>query len=283
MLRPTGATPGTIGAGRMHSSAVGSNQSTLLAGILAVCLPHLGGCATEQIRDLDQWVAGRSNHCEALSISYTVAGGALQSILGRNFVPRLDPSTGRGTLAIEMYRCTRAPVEAGPYIPLQAGRVLIALDESQAPIAVAGTDRWDSYVLHIGDDDGPLTRFMKTNDVATFVGRSTLATSGGPDGYALVGGIHFARGSVTVRAPKICSPRPYELRRALVGTGHVAFSLFSGRETGLVCILEDAQAVIEGITPFADLRLDPATASMEYREDVSWDFTIWRQANLGLD
>ena len=157
------------------------------------------------------------------------------------------------------------------------------LDESQAPIAVAGTDRWDSYVLHIGDDDGPLTRFMKSNDVATFVGRSTLATSGERDGYALVGGIHFAQGSVSVRAPRICSPRPYDVRRAIVGTGQAAFSLFSGRESGLACRLEDAQATIEGITPFADLGLDPATASMEYREDVSWDFTTWRQANLGLN
>ena len=267
----------------MRSRAVGSNQSTLLAGILAVCLPHLGGCATEQIRDLDHWVAGLANHCEALSISYTVAGGALQSILGPNFAPRLDPSTDRGTLFIEIYRCERAPAEARPDTPFQAGRVLIALDGSQAPIAVAGTDRWDSYVLHIGDDDGPLTRFMKTNDVATFVGRSTLATSGGPDGYALVGGLHFAQGSVTVRAPRICAPRPYELRRAIVGTGHAAFSLFSGRESGRACSLKDAQAAIEGITPFADLGLDPATASMEYREDVSWDFTIWRQANLGLN
>jgi len=68
-----------------------------------------------------------------------------------------------------------------------------------------------------------------------------------------------------------------------VGTGHAAFSLFSGRESGRACRLEDAQAAIEGITPFADLGLDPATASMEYREDVSWDFTIWRQANLGLN
>ena len=266
----------------MPSRAVGSNPSTLLAGVLAVCLAHLYGCATEQIRDLDHWVAGRSNHCEALSVSYAVGGPALQSILGPNFVPRLDPSTGRGTLTIELYRCTAAPVETRPYTPYQAGRVLIALDGSQAPIAVAGTDRWDSYVLHIGDDDGPLTRFMKTNDVATFVGRSTLAT-GGSDGYALLGGIHFAQGSVTVRAPRICSPRPYDVRRAIVGTGHAAFSLFSGRESGQACRLEDAQAAIEGITPFADLGLDPATASMEYREDVSWDFTIWRQANLGLD
>ncbi|MDE0037396.1 MAG: hypothetical protein OXU77_07520 [Gammaproteobacteria bacterium] len=262
---------------------MGSNQSTLLAGILAVCLPHLGGCATEQIRDLDHWVAGRSNHCEALSISYPVAGPALQSILGPNFLPRLDPSTGRGTLTIEMYRCPAAPVGTDPYAPYQAGRVLIALDESQAPMVVAGTDRWDSYVLHIGGDDEPLTRFMKTNDVATFLGRSTLATSGGLDGYALVGGIHFAEGSVTVRARRICSPRPYDLRRAIVGTGHAAFSLFSGRESGRACRLEDAQAAIEGITPFADLGLDAATASMEYREDVSWDFTIWRQANLGLN
>ena len=150
-------------------------------------------------------------------------------------------------------------------------------------MVVAGTDRWDSYVLHIGGDDEPLTRFMKTNDVATFLGRSTLATSGGLDGYALVGGIHFAEGSVTVRARRICSPRPYDLRRAIVGTGHAAFSLFSGRESGRACRLEDAQAAIEGITPFADLGLDAATASMEYREDVSWDFTIWRQANLGLN
>ena len=267
----------------MRSRAVGSNQSTLLAGILTVCLGHLGGCATEHIRDLDQWVAGRSDHCEALSISYTVAGPALQSILGPNFVPRLDPSTGRGTLTIEMYRCGMATVETRPYTPFQAGRVLIALDESQAPIGVAGTDRWDSYVLHIGDDDGPLTRFMKTNDVATFVGRSTLATTDGPDGYALLGGIHFAEGSVTVRAPRICSPRPYDLRRAIVGTGQAAFSLFSGRETGRACTLEDAQAAIEGITPFADLGLDPATASMEYRKDLSWHFTIWRKANLGLN
>ena len=267
----------------MRSRGVGSKQSTLFAGILTASLAHLGGCATEQIRDLDHWVAGRSNHCDALSVSYAVAGGTLQSILGPNFVPRLDPSTGRGTLTIEMYRCRKVPVETRPYTPFEAGRVLIALDESQAPIAVAGTDRWDSYVLHIGGGTEPLTRFMKTNDVATLVGRSTLATSGGPDGHALVGGIQFAEGSVTVRAPRICSPRPYELRRAIVGTGHAEFSLFSGRESGRACRLEDAQAAIEGITPFADLGLDPATASMEYREDVAWDFTIWRQANLGLN
>ena len=266
----------------MRSRAVGSNQSALLVGILAVCLPHLGGCATEQIRDLDHWVAGRSDHCEALSVSYAVDGGALQSILGPNFVPRLDRSTGRGTLTIEIYRCRAAPVETGPSTPYRAGRVLIALDELQAPIAVAGTDRWDSYVLHIGDDDGPWTRFMKNNDVATFAGRSALAADGA-DGYALVGGIQFPKGSVTVRATRICSPRPYDLRRAIVGTGHAAFSLFLGRESGLACRLEGAQAAIEGITPFADLGLDPATASMEYREDVSWDFTIWRQANLGLN
>ncbi len=261
---------------------MGSNQSTLLAGILTVCLPHLGGWATEQIQDLDHWVAGRANRCEALSISYTVAGPTLQSIVGPNFVPRLDPSTGRGTLSIEMYRCRPAPVETG-YTPYRAGRVLIALDESQAPIAVAGTDRWDSYVLHIGGDDEPLTRFMKSNDVATLVGRSTLASSDGSDGYALVGGVHLAKGSVTARAPQLCSPRPYAVRCAIVGTGHAAFSLFLGRESGLACRLEDAQAAIEGITPFADLGLDPATASMEYRQEVSWDFTIWRQANLGLN
>ncbi|MYF30203.1 MAG: hypothetical protein F4169_15350 [Gammaproteobacteria bacterium] len=262
---------------------MGNNQSTLLAGILTVCLPHLVGCATEQIRDLDHWVAGRSSDCRALSISYTVAGPALQSILGPNFVPRLDPSTGRGMLTIEMYRCGAAPAETRPHTPYRAARVLIALDDSRAPIAVAGTDRWDSYVLHIGGDDEPLTRFMKTNDVAVFAGRSTLASSYGADGNTLVGGIHFENGAVTVRAPRICSPRPYEVRRAMVGTGHAAFSLFLGRESGLVCRLEDAHAAIEGITPFADLGLDPATASMEYREAVSWDFTIWRQADLGLN
>ena len=267
----------------MRSNPVGRNQSTLLAGILTVCLAHLGGCATEQIRDLDHWVVGRSNQCEALTVSYAVAGPTLQSILGPNFVPRLDPSTGRGTLAIEMYRCASAPVENGLHRPYRGGRVLIALDQFQAPIAVAGTDRWDSYVLHIGGEDEPLTRFMKSNDVATLVGRNILTSSDGSDADALVGGIQFAEGSVTVRAPKICSPRPYKVRRAIVGTGHAAFSLFLGRESGQACRLEDAQAAIEGNTPFADLGLDPATASMEYREDVSWDFTIWRQANLGLN
>ena len=98
-----------------------------------------------------------------------------------------------------------------------------------------------------------------------------------------MGKIHFAKGSVTVRAPQICSSRPYDQRRAIVGTGQAEFSLFLGTESGLVCKLEDAQVSIEGITPFSDLGLDSATASMEYREEISWDFTIWRQANLGLE
>ncbi len=68
-----------------------------------------------------------------------------------------------------------------------------------------------------------------------------------------------------------------------MGTGHAEFSLFLGKESGLACKLEDAQVAIEGVTPFSDLDLDSATASMEYREEVSWDFTIWRQANLGLN
>lgn len=265
----------------MRSKTVGSNQSTLLAGILTVCLSFQGGCTTEQVRDLDNWVANSSNRCEALSVSYAVVGLTLQSMLGPNFVPQLDPSTGRGTLTIEMYSCRSAPLVTRLYGPYQAGRVLVALDESLAPIAVAGTDRWDSYVLHIGSDDEPLTRFMKTNDVATFVGRITLPASD-EDGYALVGKIRFAEGSVTVRAPRICSSRPYDQRRAIVGTGRAEFSLFLGTESGRACQLEDAQVAIEGITPFSDLGLDSATASMEYREEVSWDFTIWRQANLSL-
>lgn len=266
----------------MGLETVGSNQSALAAGILTVCLSFLGGCATGQIRDLDSWVVDSSSRCEVLSVSYAVFGPTLQSILGPNFVPQLDPSTGRGTLTIEMYGCRSAPLRPRRYGPYQAGRVLIALDESQTPVAVAGTDRWDSYVLHIGGDDEPMTRFMKTNDVATFVGRSTLPSSDESDGYALVGRIHFAKGSVIVRAPRICSSYPYDQRRAIVGTGRAEFSLFLGTESGLACKLEDAQVAIEGITPFSDLGLDPATASMEYREGVSWNLTIWRQANLGL-
>ena len=267
----------------MWLETVGSNLSALLAGILTVCLPFLGGCTTEQIRDLDNWVANSSSRCEALSVSYAVVGPTLQSILGPNFAPQLDPSTGRGTLTIEMYGCRSAPSVTRLYGPYQAGRVLIALDGSQAPIAVAGTNRWDSYVLHIGGEDEPLTRFMKTNDVATFAGYSTLPSSVESDGPTLVGEIRFAEGSVTIRAPRTCSSRPYDQRRAMVGTGHAEFSLFLGKESGLACKLEDAQVTIEGITPFSDLDLDSATASMEYREEVSWDFTIWRQANLGLN
>ena len=275
--------PSTIGARQMRLKTVGSNQSALPAGILTVCLSFLGGCMTEQVRDLDIWVADSSNRCEALSVSYAVVGPTLKSILGPNFVPQLDPSTGRGTLTIEIYGCRSGPLETRLYGPYQAGRVLIALDESQTPIAVAGAGRWDSYVLHIGGDDEPLTRFMKTNDVATFVGRSTLPSSNEPDGYALAGSIHFANGSVTIGAPGICSSRPYDRRRVIVGTGRAEFSLFLGTESGRACKLEDGQVAIEGITPFSDLGLDPATASMEYREEVSWDFTVWRQANLGLD
>ena len=196
----------------MWLKTVGNNPSTLPAGILTVCLSFLGGCTTEQIRDVDNWVADSSNRCEALSVSYAVVGATLQSILGPNFVPQLDPSTGRGTLTIEMYGCRSAPLVTRLYGPYQAGRVLIALDGSQAPIAVAGTDRWDSYVLHIGGDDEPLTRFMKTNDVATFAGSSTLPSRDQSDDYALVGKIRFAKGSVTVRAPSICSSHPYDER-----------------------------------------------------------------------
>lgn len=267
----------------MRLESVGNNQSVLPAGILTVCLPFLGGCTTEQMRDLDNWVADSASRCEALSVSYAVVGHTLRSILGPNFVPQLDPSTGRGTLTIEMYGCRSAPLATRLHGPYQAGRVLIALDGSRAPIAVAGTDRWDSYVLHIGGNDEPLTRFMKTNDVATFIGRSTLPSSVEPDDYALVGEIHFENGSVTIRAPRTCSSHPYDQRRAIVGTGHAEFPLFLGTESGLTCKLEDAQVAIEGITPFSDLGLDSATASMEYREEVSWDFTIWRQANLGLE
>ena len=272
-----------MGGRRRGLETVGSNQSALPAGILTVCLLFLGGCATGQIGDLDNWVADSSSRCEALSVSYAVFGPTLQSILGPNFVPQVDPSTGRGTLTIEMYGCRSAPIETRRHGAYQAGRVLIALDGSRAPIAVAGTDRWDSYVLHIGGDDEPLTRFMKTNDVATFVGRSTLPFAGDSNGFALVGKIRFAKGSVTVRAPRICSSHPYDQPRAIVGTGRAEFSLFLGTESGRVCKLEDAQVDIEGITPFSDLDLDSATASMEYREEVSWDFTIWRQANLGLN
>ncbi len=261
---------------------VGNNPSALPAGILTVCLSLLGGCTTKQVPDLDNWVADSANRCEALSVSYAVVGPTLQSILGPNFLPQLDPSTGRGTLTIELYGCRSAPLATRLYGPYQAGRVLIALDGSQAPIAVAGTDRWDSYVLHIGGDDEPLTRFMKTNDVATFVGRSTLPFSVESAEYALEGKIHFAKGSVTIRAPRICASRPYEQPRAIVGTGRAEFSLFLGTESGRACKLEGARVVIEGITPFSDLGLDSATASMEYREEVSWDFTVWRQANLGL-
>ncbi|MDE0053254.1 MAG: hypothetical protein OXT64_03230 [Gammaproteobacteria bacterium] len=267
----------------MRLKTVGSNQSTLPAGILTVCLSFVGGCTTEQARDVDNWVTDSSNRCEALSISYAVVGPTLQSILGPNFVPQLDPSTGRGTLVIEMYGCRSAPLVTRLHGPYQAGRVLIALDGSQAPIAVTGTDRWDSYVLHIGGDDEPLTRFMKTNDVATFAGHSTLPSLDESGEHALVGKIHFPQGSITVRAPRTCSSRPYDQRRAIVGTGRAEFSLFVGTESGLVCKLEDAQVAIEGITPFSDLGLDSATASTEYREAVLWDFTIWRQANLGLE
>ena len=271
-----------MGARRMRLESVGNNLSALPAGILTVCLSFLGGCTTEGTRDLDNWVADSANGCEALSVSYPVVGPTLQSILGPNFLPQLDASTGRGTLTIEMYGCRSAPLARRLHGPYQAGRVLIALDGSQAPIAVAGTDRWDSYVLHIGSDDEPLTRFMKTNDVATFAGRSTLSFSAESDGYALLGKIRFAKGSLTIRAPTICASHPYDQPRAIVGTGHAEFPLFLGTESGLACKLEDAQVVIEGITPFSDLGLDSATASMEYREEVSWDFTIWRQANLGL-
>ncbi len=267
----------------MRLEIVGSNPSALIAATLTFCLSFLGGCTTGQAGNLDNWAADSSDRCEALSVSYAVVGPTLQSILGPNFVPQLDPSTGRGTLTIEMYGCRSAPLVTRLHGPYQAGRVLIALDGSRTPIAVAGTDRWDSYVLHIGGDDEPLTRFMKTNDVATFAGRSTLPSAGESGGYALVGKIHFAKGSVTVRAPRICSSHPYDQRRAIVGTGHAEFSMFLGTESGLACKLEDAQVAIEGITPFSDLGLDSATASMEYREAVSWDFTIWRQVNLGLN
>ena len=278
-----------MGERRMRLVSVGNKLSALPAGILTGCLWFLGGCATEQIRDLDNWVADSANRCEMLSVSFAVVGPTLQSILGPNFVPQLDPSTGRGTLSIEILGCRSAPLASFPG-PIQAGRVLIALDGSRTPIAVAGTDRWDSYVLHIGGDDEPLTRFMKTNDVATVVGRSAFpspepAPDSSPDAgrHALVGKIHFAKGSVTLRAARICSSRPYDQRRAIVGTGRAEFSLFVGAESGLVCKLEDAQVAIEGVTPLSDLGLDLATASMEYREEVSWDFTIWRQANLGLE
>ena len=167
----------------MRLEIVGSNPSALIAATLTFCLSFLGGCTTGQAGNLDNWAADSSDRCEALSVSYAVVGPTLQSILGPNFVPQLDPSTGRGTLTIEMYGCRSAPLVTRLHGPYQAGRVLIALDGSRTPIAVAGTDRWDSYVLHIGGDDEPLTRFMKTNDVATFVidiaiNRSTLEATG---------------------------------------------------------------------------------------------------------
>ena len=55
-----------MGERQMWLEIVGSNLSALLAGILTVCVPFLGGCTTEQIRDLDNWVANSANRCEAL-------------------------------------------------------------------------------------------------------------------------------------------------------------------------------------------------------------------------
>lgn len=260
----------------------GAKQSVPITAILFVWL-LLGGCATGRFVNLDKWVAESSIHCQTLIVRFAVDGGVLQSIIGPNFVPQVDVSTGLGTLSIEITGCESTPGGDSFHTPYQAGRVLVDLDETKVPFTISGIDRWDSYALHIAGEDDPSTRFMKANEIATLVGFSTLHDDLGEEGsHALVGTIRFKKGSLQMRAPKICDLRPFDYRRAIVGSGSAEFSLFFGRESGKGCNLENSIVDIEGLTPFSDLDLDFARVSMEYREEVAWDFTIWRKASLGL-
>ena len=260
----------------------GAKQLVPLAAILCVWLLLLGGCATGQFVKLDRWVAESSSQCQTLIVHFPVDGGVLQSIIGPNFVPQVDLSTGSGALSIEITRCESTSGGDSFYTPYQASRVLVDLDETKVPFRISGIDRWDSYALHIDGEDDPLTRFMKSNEVATLAGFSTLHDTGEESSFALVGRIRFKKGSLEVRVPKICDLRPFDYRRAMVGTGSAEFSLFFGRESGKGCTLENPRVDIEGLTPFSDLDLDSAAVSIEYREEVAWEFTIWRKASLGL-
>ena len=224
----------------------------------------------------------RSSECHALSAELAVKGATLQSIVGPNFVPRLEASTDAGKLRVEVLSCESAPAFGISGTPGAIGRVFIRLDQSQLPIALSGIDWWDSYALHIAEAKDPLTRFMRAHQVATISGRASLKALEGGHGPAFAGEIDFGQGSLTIRAPTACTPAPFGQRRAIVGTNPETFSLFFGSEAGRECRLDDAELVLEGITPLSDLGFDPSASVIEYRRELSWQHKIWRRANLGL-
>ncbi len=261
------------------------------AGVLALVLFALNGCAATNTLQIQKWALPASGECRLLGADLAVKGDVLQSIIGPNFVPELDSAGGKGTLRIEVLGCQSASVFDRLEAPQAIGRILIELDESKLPFRLSGVDRWDSYALHIAKDtaeaEGPFARFMRAHQLASVSGQASLVVpddeSANEPNAALLGVIKFAGGALTIRARRVCEPQPFEQRRAMVGTGADDFSLFFGSERGRVCRLAGARLMIEGVTPLSDLELDTAQAVINYQEALSWSLTIWRQANLSLD